>query len=55
MIDTGIVKSWITTGKFTKIELSGLLGISRPTLDLRLKKDNWRYKEVLEIIKLTKK
>jgi DNA-binding transcriptional regulator LsrR (DeoR family) len=41
------VKSWI--GTYTKQEIAVKLGISRPTLDKRMLKDNWNYKE-LELI-----
>lgn len=30
---------------FTKVDLSGQLGISRPTLDTRLEKHNWKKGE----------
>ena len=32
--------------KYNKIELCDLLGISRPTLDTRLEKHNWKKTEV---------
>jgi hypothetical protein len=38
------VENWI--GPYTKSELSIIIGISRPTLDTRLKKSNWRMKEL---------
>jgi len=46
------VKSWITTGRYTKIEICEELGISRPTLDSRLEKHNWKKLEIKLIIKL---
>lgn len=38
--------------KFEKKELAEKLGISRPTLDARLKKSNWKKLEIEKILKL---
>lgn len=40
--------------KNTKLELAEALGISRPTLDTRLGKGNWKKLEISQIEKLTK-
>ena len=42
----------ILTNKYNKLEFSELLGISRPTLDTRLKKHNWKKTEVSFIKKM---
>lgn len=44
------VDALINSGRKTKIELSEIIGIGRPTLDRRLKNKNWTKGE-LEIIK----
>lgn len=54
MFNVNIANQLIVSGRFTKTDLSKLLGISRPTLDYRLKKGNWRYKEVIKLQKLVK-
>lgn len=38
-------------GTYQKGELSEMLEISRPTLDLRLKEHNWRMKELKLIVR----
>jgi DNA-binding Xre family transcriptional regulator len=38
--------------KYEKKELAEKLGISRPTLDSRLKNGNWKKLEIEKIIKL---
>ena len=38
---------------FNKTELSQFLGLTRPTLNLRLKKSNWRRKEIKIIFSIT--
>ena len=38
--------------KHTKEELSIMIGISRPTLDSRLEKENWKKSEISHIAKL---
>jgi len=38
--------------KYTKEELSIMIGISRPTLDTRLEKENWKKSEISHIAKL---
>lgn len=47
---TAIVSGFI--GKFTKEELSVKLGMSRCTLDARLKKNNWKKGDFALIEKL---
>lgn len=36
-------------GAYSKLELSKMIGISRPTLDVRLTKNNWRMSELQNI------
>jgi len=43
------LNDWI--GVYTKTEISEMLGISRPTLDARMKKHNWRFNEIKLILK----
>lgn len=43
------VKEWI--GVYTKGEICEILGMSRPTLDRRLKLHNWKLKEIKIITK----
>lgn len=43
------VTDWI--GTYTRGEICGLIGISRPTLDLRLKAHNWKHQEIETILK----
>lgn len=43
------VEAWM--GTYTKQELSDFIGISRPTLNDRLKLHNWRMKELESIEK----
>lgn len=38
--------------KYTKEEVSQMIGISRPTLDTRLQKNNWKVSEISHISKL---
>ena len=38
------VLGWI--GVYTKGKLCNILGLSRPTLDRRLKLHNWKYSEI---------
>lgn len=38
------VLDWV--GTYTKAEICDIIGVSRPTLNSRLKKHNWRYKEI---------
>ena len=40
---------------FNKVSLSLEIGISRPTLDTRLQKDNWKLSEVLMVNQIYKK
>ncbi len=42
-------KNMLDTGEFTKDELSKTLDISRPTLDTRLKEENWKKGEIVII------
>ena len=42
------VVNWI--GTYTKGEICDIIGFSRPTLDLRLKTHNWKYKEIKKIL-----
>jgi len=44
------VNAMINSKRKTKVELSELIGIGRPTLDSRLKNNSWKKGE-LEIIK----
>lgn len=39
---------WI--GTYTKGEMCEIIGISRPTLDLRLNAHNWKHKEIKTIV-----
>jgi hypothetical protein len=41
------VLEWV--GTYTKTEICEIIGITRPTLDSRIKKHSWRFKEI-EII-----
>ena len=43
---TFMVPRWIGKGLYTKTEFSEMLGISRPTLNLRIKNGNWRQREI---------
>lgn len=45
----------LTNGFYNKVNLCKELGISRPTLDRRLLKQDWRKLEIKWIIKLVKK
>jgi hypothetical protein len=47
---TSRVKLWIRDGLYTKTDFSSIIGMSRPTLDSRLKKSNWSKNEI-DIIK----
>jgi hypothetical protein len=47
---SNLVTEWIRDGFYTKIEFSSFLGFSRPTLDSRLKKNNWSKTEI-DIVK----
>ena len=40
--------------KYSKVWLSETLGISRVTLDTRLKKDNWKKSEIQMLLLLKK-
>lgn len=48
---TNRVEIWMVKNNQTKAELSIELGISRPTLDKRLLKHNWRKLEIKHILK----
>jgi predicted XRE-type DNA-binding protein len=50
LIITDKVNMLINTSRFSKIELSDMIGISRPTLDNRLANNSWKKGEI-EIIK----
>jgi hypothetical protein len=39
----------LNCGKFTKFDLAAKLGISRPTLDRRLKNNDWKVTEMVFI------
>ena len=43
------VNDWI--GNYSKSEIARMLNISRPTLNSRLKKNNWKYIEIASILK----
>lgn len=43
------INEWI--GLYTKGEIAKMLQMSRPTLETRLKLDNWRFKEIELITK----
>jgi predicted DNA-binding transcriptional regulator AlpA len=43
------VLNW--NGTITKGEICSILGMSRPTLDTRMKKHNWKLKELKKIQK----
>jgi predicted XRE-type DNA-binding protein len=45
------VKSWIKFKLYTKIEIAEMIGITRPTLDDRIKTGFWRKKEINIILK----
>lgn len=49
---TDRVKALIVAGRSTKVDLSQKLGITRVTLDTRLKKSNWRKGELAIINQL---
>lgn len=38
--------------KYSKGDLATILGISRPTLDDRIKRGNWKHEEIKKLIKL---
>ena len=46
-IVTNMVKRLLRDQEVSKIELAELLGISRPTLDARLQKGNWKKGEIM--------
>jgi predicted XRE-type DNA-binding protein len=50
IIITDKVNMLINTSRFSKMELSDIIGISRPTLDNRLANNSWKKGEI-EIIK----
>ena len=41
-----IVPLWIRKGLYNKTEFAEMLGMSRPTLNDRIKKGNWRQREI---------
>lgn len=43
------VKDWI--GNYSKSEISELIGISRPTLNKRMESGNWKYVEIVLVLK----
>jgi hypothetical protein len=43
------IMEWI--GPCTKTEICEMIGITRPTLEVRIKKHSWRLKEIELIIK----
>lgn len=47
---TNRVEVWMIKNNQTKLELSAELGVSRPTLDKRLKKHNWKKLEIKHIL-----
>ena len=48
---TNRVEIWMVKNNHTKAETAIELGISRPTLDKRLEKHNWRKLEIKHILK----
>ena len=45
-----LVPLWVKKGLYTKTEFAALLGISRPTLNSRMKNGRWKQKEIDIII-----
>lgn len=45
-----LVPQWIGKGLYSRTEFAKMLGISRPTLNLRIKNGRWRQKEIDIII-----
>lgn len=43
------LNAMLNSGQITKVELSDRLGITRPTLDTRLQKNNWKKGELILI------
>ena len=46
------VRRWIDMQRYSKVEICEELGMSRPTLDKRLEKHNWKKLEIKLIVKL---
>ena len=49
---TNLVSNWLNIERYTKVEISDKLGISRPTLDSRIKIGNWKKLEKSAILNM---
>ena len=52
MTTTKYIKSRMKVYDITHVQLADILGISPPTLRARFKTENWRWGEILTLIKI---